>query len=56
MNAEQLAEKFRQKIFAAVAEKERQTIIAAENKDKEPPTSSTASRRWSGKSYLFWRS
>ncbi|MFC7701923.1 hypothetical protein ACFQX9_35280 [Bradyrhizobium sp. GCM10028915] len=34
MNAEQLAEKFRQKISAAVAEKERQAIIAAENKDK----------------------
>lgn len=34
MNAEQLAEKFRQKISAAVVEKERQTIIAAENKDK----------------------
>src|SRR3954451_17267468 len=34
MNAEQLAEKFRQKLSAAVAEKERQAIIAAENKDK----------------------
>jgi hypothetical protein len=34
MNAEQLAEKFRQKLSAAVAERERQAIIAAENKDK----------------------
>jgi hypothetical protein len=34
MNAEQLAEKFRQKISAADVEKERQMIIADENKDK----------------------
>lgn len=34
MNAEQLAEKFRQKISAADVEKERQRIIAAENTDK----------------------
>jgi hypothetical protein len=34
MDAEQLAEKFRQKLSAAVVEKERQTTIAAENKDK----------------------
>jgi hypothetical protein len=34
MNAEQLAEKFRQKISTAEIEKNRQTIIAAENTDK----------------------
>lgn len=35
MNAEQLAQKFRDKIAAAVAEKEKQTGIAAENFDKK---------------------
>jgi hypothetical protein len=34
MTAEQVAEKFRQKTSAADVEKEKQTIIAAENKDK----------------------
>jgi hypothetical protein len=34
MNAEELARKFKQKVFAALAEKDRQSVIATENHEK----------------------
>ena len=55
MNAEELANKFKLKVAAAVVEKDRQEVIAHDNEQKRTADMEHCRRAMEKKSYRSWK-